>query len=249
MRQRGSLVGACVALGFVLSVHGCVGDSSTPVDSGADQTAGDTGQNDTSTDTASDAPVDAGTTYGDMTDKNRWTTTDINGVVGGARFTGAVLAGKYIYYVPTSGSTTSNLVRYDTTQAFTAANFEKFDLSQVSTTTGWAGGIFDGKYLYLMPFHNPTVHGVFVRYDTTQAFNTAASYQKFDLATVSTSAVEFTGGAFDGKYVYLAPAVNGLPVRFDKAALFDAGASYETHTLSLVERYVAAAYDGAKYIY
>lgn len=57
--------------------------------------------------------------------------------------------------------------------------------------------------------------GVVERFDTQAGFTSGGAWSTFDTSTVSASAGRFSGGVFDGRYVYFIPAVNSLVVRFD----------------------------------
>ena len=86
----------------------------------------------------------------------------------------------------------------------TTSSYATFDAKAFvnSQSTGFEGAIFDGRYVYLVPNTN----GQITRYDTTAPFTTSSSYATFDTkAFVSSNSTGFTGGVFDGRYVYYAP--------------------------------------------
>ena len=90
---------------------------------------------------------------------------------------------------------------------------------------GFAGGAFDGRYVYLVPEGNtgtPASTGQFmsdgfiVRYDTSQPFGNAGSWSTFDVkAAFGTTVAGFFGAVFDGRYLYLVPEGNTTVARFD----------------------------------
>jgi hypothetical protein len=91
---------------------------------------------------------------------------------------------------------------------------------------GFAGGAFDGRYVYLVPETNTGTtsatgaqfvgNGLVVRYDTTQPFGAASSWSTFDLKANFASTVSgFFGAVFDGRYLYLVPEGNTIAARFD----------------------------------
>ena len=46
-----------------------------------------------------------------------------------------------------------------------------FDTTTVnSNSTGFTGGVFDGRYIYLVPYNNGSIFGQITRYDTTRPF-------------------------------------------------------------------------------
>ncbi len=85
-----------------------------------------------------------------------------------------------------------------------------------------------------------------------------ANWLTFDVMTVSTSAYDFAGGAFDGRYAYFVPQLNDTPghestvVRYDTQAPFttpSSWAAFDTSTLpSQPGGYEGVAFDG-RYLY
>jgi hypothetical protein len=145
-----------------------------------------------------------------------WQTYDLSGLDAKARgFRGAAFDGQFVYLVPNNnGSADGVVARYDATKQFTDQNaWTFFDLTVVNASaTGFAGGAFDGRYLYLVP----NVGTVLARYDTTAAFGTAGSWSTFDLqAQLGSGLGPFEGAVFDGEYLYLVPSGDGLVARFD----------------------------------
>ncbi|MBS0625613.1 MAG: hypothetical protein JSS32_06150 [Verrucomicrobia bacterium] len=148
-----------------------------------------------------------------------YSTMDLFGVVSTASvgFFGASFDGRYVYLVPNSVGTTFNsqITRYDTTLSFSAsASYSLFDTSTInSRSSGFAGSVFDGRYLYLIPNGfdsvNVTASGQMTRYDTTLPFNTTSSYSIFDTGVVNSLSAGFQGAVFDGRYLYLVPNSNG----------------------------------------
>ncbi|MBS0626538.1 MAG: hypothetical protein JSS32_10860 [Verrucomicrobia bacterium] len=134
-------------------------------------------------------------------------------------FRGIVYDGRYIYLIPYSIATsTGQITRYDTTLPLTSpSSYLTFDTTANvnSNSKGFIGGVFDGKYLYLVP-NNGGTSGQLTRYDTTQSFATAASYLVYDTAAMNSNSKGFMGGIYDGRYVYLVPMNNGA--RFGQIA-------------------------------
>lgn len=127
-------------------------------------------------------------------------------------FSGGVFDGRYIYLIPyNNGSPFGQITRYDTTLSFTtAASYSVFDTATVNTNSkGFMGGVFDGRYIYLIPNNNSVAFGQITRYDTTLSFTSSTSYNFFDTATVNVNSIGFNGGVYDGKFLYLIPNTNG----------------------------------------
>ncbi len=122
---------------------------------------------------------------------------------------GSVFDGRYLYLVPYGE--TKVVVRYDTRGEFQAANsWQAYDATDTGGlfTTGYDGGAFDGRYVYFIPFWDARGrwHSNFLRYDTQEAFESAAAWTSADAAnTNEIRTVGYNGGAFDGRYLYCAP--------------------------------------------
>jgi hypothetical protein len=187
---------------------------------------------------------------GSFTTASSWAFFDMSALgVGG--FTGAVFDGTYIYFVPLG----TMVARLDTRGSFDAASWTTFNVGTVSfRLAGFQGGVFDGRYVYFAPAA-PTGGRIVMRYDTNAPFAVAASWSTFDVQSLSADAGIFTGGTFDGRYVYFAPSggtAASKVVRYDTSATFGAPASWSTFDpLGLVESgatYAGAVFDG-RYVY
>jgi len=123
----------------------------------------------------------------------------------GASFYGCTFDGNYIYFVP---SYNNSIVRYKIGHRFTdATSWEVFDLSNyfgVLKTNTFAGAIYDGRFVYLIP--NSISFGL--RYDTSLQFTDP------DAWISGGPGPGYVGGTFDGKYVYYSPSSAHDFVRF-----------------------------------
>ena len=74
------------------------------------------------------------------------------------------------------------------------------------------GGVFDGRYVYFVPYDNgSSYHGNVLRFDTSLPFTNPDSWSAYDAEnTNSLDTKGFYGGVFDGRYVYFVPNYNGL---------------------------------------
>ena len=150
-----------------------------------------------------------------------WSTYDVEKVDPNAHgFIGGAFDGRYVYLIPNHDQTQplGVIARYDTTATFTAsASWSTFDLTTVHPNAlGFRGAIFDGRYIYCVPYENNSVAlGLVARYDTQAPFATKSSWSTFDMTTVDPNATGFFGGVFDGRYVYFTPYDYGPVVRFD----------------------------------
>ncbi len=171
---------------------------------------------------------------------------------------GAIYDGHYVYFVPSTDFTnakTSVLARLDPTAAdiTAAAAWTTFDTIALNAQATFAGGAFDGRYLYLAPMGGAPI----MRYDTTADFATMASWSSFDPTALAQGAMTFAGAGFDGRFVYFVPSANdgsdsGDVVRYDTTADFATASSwtaFDTTTLdSTASSYYGAVFDG-RYMY
>jgi hypothetical protein len=168
-----------------------------------------------------------------------WATFDMTQLPGAAMakgYFGAVYTGTLVLFVPAGGASPSPLVAaYEpsTTQPFsTASLWQTFDLSGLdSHASGFRGAAFDGQYVYLVPHDNGSPDGIVARFDSTQSFTNVSAWTFYDVTQVSTAAVGFAGGAFDGRYVYFVPNTGTLLARFDTTAPFGTPGSWSTFDL------------------
>ncbi len=148
-----------------------------------------------------------------------WTAVDVPALSGHKMHmcVGAVFDGHYIYYVPYAHSV---VVRHDTRGDFTSAtSWSSFEAAGTSglTARGYDGGIFDGRYVYFLPFWQggdakTGFHGELLRYDTQRPFEIRSAWSAVDAGhTDGLATVGFNGGAFDGRYLYGAPWREGTP--------------------------------------
>jgi hypothetical protein len=173
-----------------------------------------------------------------------WTAYDATVAVGAAAvgFTGAIFDGRYIYFCPASTAAHPGVLRLDTTGNFTnAASWALYDASSTDgySCRGFQGTAFDGRYVYFVPHYNTNFtaggwNGLVLRYDTQSAFTNAASWHAYDAGgTSGRSALGFSSGVFDGRYVYFVPVVNGVQtngsgvvLRYDSQSAFTNSASW-----------------------
>jgi hypothetical protein len=178
-------------------------------------------------------------------DAASWTDFDLTTVdPNAADFGGAVLAGKYLYFVPNGAD--SLATRYDTTATFDdKASWSTFDLKALDPNAFYyEGGVFDGRYLYFAPTQEK---GFMSRYDTKAAFDDASSWSIFNpIGTDFIDSVASCGAAFDGTYVYFVPDGSSYLTRYDPAKPFDSPDAWFKYRM--VSQYCGAVFDG-RYLY
>ena len=117
-----------------------------------------------------------------------------------------------------------------------AANWLTFDLSSiVPATASFAGGAFDGRYVYFAP----AAGSVFVRFDTQGPYGSGSSWTTY-ASTVPVS--NYRGAVFDGRYVYFVPD-GAVVTRYDSQASFADPAAWSTFVVA-APGYSGGVFDG-----
>lgn len=158
-----------------------------------------------------------------FTSSASWSTFDMTTVDPDAKaFFGGAFDGRYVYFVPRpSGTSTRSLVaRYDTNATFgNVGAWTIFDTTAVNADSlGFIGAAFDGRYVYFVPFSAGINPSVLTRFDTLASFTDTSAWTTFDTTLLSSSARNYIGAAFDGRYLYLVPndyAWDSVIARFD----------------------------------
>jgi hypothetical protein len=131
-------------------------------------------------------------------------------------YNGGFTDGHYGYFVPYywAGGEHGFFVRVDLSN-FTTSGVQVIDLHAVNSgLAGFASGFTDGRYAYLVPYHNTDDYsGKLARVDLSNF--TASGVTFLDLTTVGSSYKGFAGGFTDGRYAYLVPYNAGVLVRVD----------------------------------
>jgi len=155
-------------------------------------------------------------------------------------YQGVEFDGRYLYFAPTyaelgdTSPLSGSIARYDTMREFTDASaWDAFDTTTLdASAAGFTGAVFDGTYVYFVPSYGmDRTTAVVTRHDTTGDFADAATWETFDTATLDAAAKDFSGGVFDGRYVYFVPTdtlSQGLITRFDTQGTFTDAAAWST---------------------
>ncbi|NQU09918.1 hypothetical protein HQ590_03940, partial [bacterium] len=151
-------------------------------------------------------------THAEFGDHGSWSAYDIK-PLGMELAVGALFDGRYVYFAP-YGETTA-VIRYDTQGGFRdPASWTAYEFGRTTgmTTRGFDGGLFDGRYVYFIPYYDGVgvFHGVTLRYDTTGGFDDPGAWTAHDAGrTDGLLTAGFNGGATDGRYLYCAPWNDG----------------------------------------
>ena len=155
-------------------------------------------------------------------------------------FSGAVFDGRFVYYIPLNNGAFHGVVtRCDTRVGFAdPQSWTCFDTAQVDPDSrGFVNGVFDGRFVYLVPYNNGVQFGQVTRYDTQADFARATSWEVFDTVRVDSHSKGFVGGVFDGRFVYLVPyqldytTHHGQVTRFDSEGDFTREASWDVFNM------------------
>lgn len=162
-------------------------------------------------------------TWQDFAKATSYSTYDAASIFGAntAGFNGAISADHHLYFIPGYGC--GALLRYDTREDFVSpASWSAYDLGQLKgvTTFGWAGAIYDGRYIYLVP----QAAGLVVRYDTRMDLKDETAWLTYDSSQSDSPGSGYEGAIFDGKYIYFIPKLAGKDytniLRYDTAQDF-----------------------------
>lgn len=233
---------------------------------------------------------------GEFTSAAAWSTFDMSTLSadGGPStkgFSGAVSDGRYLYFVPfqNDAGPYGRVVRFDTTpvdagvsllptldagldagpdtgapsvSTFALPNlWSTFDIASASSAAlGFVGGAFDGTWVYFVPDDNggPVNAGlsaVLARYRADASFAAASNWTSIDMTTMNGLAFGFSGGAFDGRYLYFVPHGRTVALRYDtRAARIDGQTAWSAYDVSRQApdaasvAYYGAAFDG-RFVY
>lgn len=194
-----------------------------------------------------------------------WEAWDAGSTGGGSTkgYSSAVFDGHYVYFAPNfDGARHGRVLRYDTTEEFkTGASWVAYDAGTTDRleTTGFKGGVFDGRYIYFVPYipASPGLCNV-LRYDTTGTFDDESSWDGFNAAGTDGLQTEgYHGAVYDGQRVIFVPyqgsTFHGRVLAYDTAGDFKRGTSWDAIDAGLTDGlstqgFVGAAFDG-RFIY
>ena len=165
------------------------------------------------------------------------------------------------------------VLRYDGQGDFDSpSSWESYDAGQTDglTTKGYAGTVFDGRYVYFVPYANQDAeesvrHARVLRFDSEGEFTSSAAWSAHDASTTngipsaSAGYLGYDGAVFDGsRYVYFVPygdqtAAQGWALRLDTTGDFKSSTSWVAYDVSETnglqsKGYYGGTFDG-RYVY
>jgi len=201
-------------------------------------------------------------TQGGFTDPGSYVTYDAGNTSGLSAkcYDGAVYDGRYVFFAPLDSI--GIVLRYDTQGDFaTPESWQAQDVNETleSSMGQCVGAVFDGRYVYYVPYANSVV----ARYDTQGEFEDAGSWIAYDAGCTSGLKTKgYDGAVFDGRYVYFIPFWEGEDrfhgfharvLRYDTQKDFTDPAAWEAsdgaqHSPTNPGGFNGGAFDG-RYIY
>jgi hypothetical protein len=195
-------------------------------------------------------------THGDFDDPASYVSYDASHTSGLVTkcYDGAIFDGRYVYFVPLESMNV--VLRYDTQSDFRhPGSWAAFDVvAALGVPRGWAvGAIFDGRYVYIVPYSD----GIVVRFDTRGNFLDADNWQSHDAgATGGLDSKGYDGAVFDGKYIYFIPFCRGRDLktdfhacvlRYDTACDFHDPLAWASHDAQGVDGVRAVGFNGGTF--
>jgi len=207
---------------------------------------------------------------GSFADPTLWDSFDVSTINPEARgFAGGVAAAQSLFLMPYfndafDGAVHSGYSGIAARHTFgtslpSPSTWFTFDTTTVNSYANeFAGGAFDGQYVYYVPHGT----GVAARFDTTGTFTSIPSWSSYNVAQSvvldSGLPVEYSGGAYDGRFIYFVPVSTGAArlTRYDTQSTFTADcawSSFDPTSLAAgdagaLEPFVGAVFDGT-YLY
>jgi len=145
----------------------------------------------------------------DFEEIESWSTFNYNKLgTGQSIFSDSAFDGKYLYFSPFTAN--ASILRYDTTQDFEEIeSWSTFYIAKKLFIDEFKFLIFDGQYIYLMPYYPTTMQILsytLVVYDTTQDFHSKESWDLYQLGTFDEKRIVFGRPVFDNNVIYFPPS-------------------------------------------
>ena len=171
-------------------------------------------------------------TRGDFRDPASWAAHDVDGTDGleTRDFDGSCFDGRYVYLAPLAYAAA---LRYDSCSGFDdPESWQAYDCAARFGMKRNVGVIFDGQYVYYVPYGACPVA---VRFNTAGDFHDDAAWEAYAFLQTPGAILGFDGACFDGRYVVYIPyydegtVAHGVFLRYDTQGAFADPASWSTH--------------------
>ena len=169
-------------------------------------------------------------------------------------YTDLVSDGQYIYFSPYFDGSVyhGRVLRLSIYSKFNvASSWEAYDAGAVDGlgSKGFSGAIFDGQFIYFIPYYNGVYHGIVLRYDTHKPFKSSSSWEAYNAGSVDGLAAKgFQGAVFDGQFIYFVPcnngAYHGIVLRYDTQKPFKSAGSWQAYDAGASGGVAAKGYYG-----
>ena len=178
-------------------------------------------------------------TLGGFDDPGAWTSFDAGAHGVGLDpdgYRGGAFDGRYVYFAPFHNGTSyhAEVLRLDTQGVFGDVSawttVDPQTLGVPGPLGGYEGTVYDGRYVYFVPYYNgSSFSGEVLRYDTLGDFAAAEAWTAYT-PDVGVD-VGYRCGVYDGRYVYFVPGVStgddrGRVLRLDTQGTFADPASW-----------------------
>ena len=189
-------------------------------------------------------------TQADFKTAGSWSVHDAAGTDGldTRGYYGSAFDGRYVYFTGFHNGSEfhGRMLRYDTQGSFdSAASWDAYDANNTDgeVTIGYKGAIYDGRYIYYVPFRDGEFrHGRVLRYDTQGDFKTAGSWSAYDADnTDGLDTRGFVGAVKDDRYIYFIPysgdnnQYHGRMLRYDTEGDFNTAGSWSGFDVSGID--------------
>ncbi len=169
---------------------------------------------------------------------------------------GATYDGRYIYYAPCRAQDFHGYaLRYDTQKDFHSKDsWESYDAGQTDglETKGYSGAVFDGRYVYYVPFAVLTQrHARILRYDTHADFRAQSSWKAYDAQNIlGRKMTGYVEAVFDGRYIFFSPFgydpyAHALVLRYDTQGDFQDSSSWSFYNAQNTQGLATQGFYGA----
>ena len=150
-----------------------------------------------------------------------------------------------------------SVLLFSSSSGVSSASFNAFSAYDAGSTDGlntkgYAGAVFDHRYVYFAPYYDGSnYHGRVLRYDVQGSFTGSASWDAYDAGnTAGLVCKGYLGAVFAGRYVYFAPYYDGVnyhgrALQYDVQGSFFSSGSWNAYDAGSTDGLNTKGYSGA----